>query len=1345
MLITIVIIVLINVTQNKKKEVFYRCGEDDSLNYNIIEIDLKPIDHNSPSYRRRLKEVDEDGFKKFNIYVDMANPKKEIELYEIQNYSDIFINSINKAVETLETLLKVKSLEIDFNLEDDDFDYFGIKYWDKEKFGTEAMNKGINFFSLDIDLVIFVAFEELEERILASSYPAIMNTRNGQPIVGILYINKNLVYPLENVQEYFQSVIIHEFTHILGFSSSHFFFYLDILTVKEDIYYINSQKVLEVAKKYFNCSDIDGIPLEDYEREGTISAHWEARILLGEYMNAIIYPEEQVISEFTLALLEDTGYYKANYYTGGLMRYGKNKGCDFIKNKCVNSSSQINPYFENEFFDSIHSDYGIDNSCSSGRLSRPYNSFWVREFYYNNTNYFQNESIGGWPSADFCPVSEITYEEMMNNSYLGHCSNKGSGEYGAYIQINKDPTYNTSAQMKLITGEMNSDHSFCYLSSLISKEKDNFHYYSNTVRAVCFETFCSSKSLTVKINNDYIVCPREGGKIEIKEYDGYLLCPDYNLICSGTVLCNNMFDCVDKRSEVKEESYLYDYKIKTSQNIDRAEDENANHETNYELSNDGKCPQYCCLCNENKKCNKCKEGYFRVNKEDSIICLSENELKEGYYLDNSIYYECIENCKTCSNKTICEECKFGFTNNENKCIGKIENCKEYKDVNSCKKCKNDFAFKGDERNKCTNLTELEDYYSKDEGISYILCDGNDKEYIQNCKKCNYYNKNLECKECKNEYILLDEEKNKCYSKNTINDNNKEYYFANNTHARTCSKEIKNCNICENENKCLKCEEDFYLLNDITNKCYNISEITPIEEYYLGEDNLTYYSCKNIKFNSFANCRNCTGNNTCSLCNNNYYFVNGNKTQCINLYSLEEGIYQIDPNDTSNMVKCSEIDQNCHKCSFYGECYQCFENSGIFSQSSKCILFKDYYDIDKDLIMYLLGVENWYNYFLDLYVFMDYELPYNFYLIVPIIINISNYSFRNLQESEKIFINFYYYYYNKTEKIAYFDGHLTDYLESIDNLTIDFNNITDSRNNSFKYTINNSYTVYYDYEYTGGFYLDNVTKSIYEVKGIATKGNNFTLILNEDINLEEKEINIQFIETENRSNIIESKCILAKENDNKIPCSVDIKTNKNLIMKDFFYLNKEDKELISINIKKPSKNHLIIEPQTSIENPPSNSIIEPSNSDNKPSSSDYKPSSSDNKPSSSDNKPSSSDNKPSSSDIKPSSSDIKPSSTDITPSSSDIKPSSSDITPSSSDNKTSIKIPIIKSSDNKISGGTIAIIVLCSLILVTLITLITLLIFKRKGKIEPKNVSEINMTDNSLHINNTLNSKIDNKN
>ena len=42
--------------------------------------------------------------------------------------------------------------------------------------------------------------------------------------------------------------------------------------------YINSPKVLEVAKKYFNCETIDGVELENYGGEGSAGFHWEARI-----------------------------------------------------------------------------------------------------------------------------------------------------------------------------------------------------------------------------------------------------------------------------------------------------------------------------------------------------------------------------------------------------------------------------------------------------------------------------------------------------------------------------------------------------------------------------------------------------------------------------------------------------------------------------------------------------------------------------------------------------------------------------------------------------------------------------------------------------------------------------------------------------------------------------------------------------------------------------------------------------------------------------------------------------------------------------------------------------------
>ena len=225
-----------------------------------------------------------------------------------------------------------------------------------------------------------------------------------------------------------ESILIHEITHVLGFSD---YFFANIF---HNVYwekdynginrtYINSTKVLNVAKKYYNCPNIKGVALEDYGFSGTVGSHWEAKILLGDYMNGYTYTDEQVISEFTLALLEDSGYYKANYYTGGLMRYGKHKGCSFLNEPCVDRTNHsINPFFENEYFDSIYSDSLKDPSCSSGRQSRTYYGWWLYPNLSKNYpyfSYFKNRNYGGFAPADYCPVAKGIESEQKDTYYTG--------------------------------------------------------------------------------------------------------------------------------------------------------------------------------------------------------------------------------------------------------------------------------------------------------------------------------------------------------------------------------------------------------------------------------------------------------------------------------------------------------------------------------------------------------------------------------------------------------------------------------------------------------------------------------------------------------------------------------------------------------------------------------------------------------------------------------------------------------------------------------------------------------------------------------------------------------------
>ena len=79
---------------------------------------------------------------------------------------------------------------------------------------------------------------------------------------------------------------------------------------------IKCPKLMNFSKKYFNCTknDFEGIELEEKKVKDICDddlIHWDSRILLGDYMNAFEYVQEQVISEFTIALLEDTDFMKS--------------------------------------------------------------------------------------------------------------------------------------------------------------------------------------------------------------------------------------------------------------------------------------------------------------------------------------------------------------------------------------------------------------------------------------------------------------------------------------------------------------------------------------------------------------------------------------------------------------------------------------------------------------------------------------------------------------------------------------------------------------------------------------------------------------------------------------------------------------------------------------------------------------------------------------------------------------------------------------------------------------------------------------------------------------------------
>ena len=198
---------------------------------------------------------------------------------------------------------------------------------------------------------------------------------------------------------------------------------------------IKSEKVIEYAKKYFACTSLIYLELEDQINFDNLdNCHWDSRILLGEYMTSQPYLADQVISEFTLNLLEDLRFYKTNKYTDGLMKFGKNRSCKFLgydgtvsdpsKSDCQTSQGiLLSPY---EFCQGSNTP-----TWSSGRQSRTY---CVRSpDSPEDADYIRSLGSVSWGrrNADYCPVSD-TYQEDKTNHYVGNCK-LGSNGYGFYI------------------------------------------------------------------------------------------------------------------------------------------------------------------------------------------------------------------------------------------------------------------------------------------------------------------------------------------------------------------------------------------------------------------------------------------------------------------------------------------------------------------------------------------------------------------------------------------------------------------------------------------------------------------------------------------------------------------------------------------------------------------------------------------------------------------------------------------------------------------------------------------------------------------------------------------------
>ena len=405
---------------------------------------------------------------------------------------------------------------------------------------------------------------------LNEQFNPIVNTRESK------YVGTNNENQKENVAQNVNedaikritSIAVHELTHVLGMTSDSLSYFRHPVTGKpltprpftvsmvkcvdgrEGGYYglpsdsvmkesfgmngmrhyeIVTPTVRQVVRNQFNCQKMAGARLENQPTsEDCFGSHWDERLFYTEAMGAIHSNTENALSPLTLALLEDSGWYRANYESKyvSLSTFGHGSGCDFVDGPCI-QNGKLPSYSKDAFCNSsmVLDDAGkiskkSTQTCSSDRTHKTYcdlaDDITKRPLYQSVPKQFQyfedsNMSPLYFKRADYCPMPFLS------------------------------PSSCLAVRNSDIKGERYGPNSRCY--------------ETNQEYSICLDTICNKElnKLQVMIHNITITCDYDGQMHQLPtlpddDDDNIVFeCPRFTLTCphlicpmncAGRGICN---------------------------------------------------------------------------------------------------------------------------------------------------------------------------------------------------------------------------------------------------------------------------------------------------------------------------------------------------------------------------------------------------------------------------------------------------------------------------------------------------------------------------------------------------------------------------------------------------------------------------------------------------------------------------------------------------------------------------------------------------------------------------------------------------------------------------------------
>ncbi|NXJ54357.1 LMLN peptidase, partial [Spizaetus tyrannus] len=412
------------------------------------------------------------------------------------------------------------------------------------------------------NIIAYAAYCQLEAEMDRQVFPL--------PIAGYANLCPNMIST--QAQEFIGmlSTVKHEIIHALGFSAGLFAFYRDddgkpLTTryadglppfneslglyqwsnkvvhkavrlwdvrggkmLRHAVHLLITPRVVEEARKHFNCPILEGMELENQGGMGTELNHWEKRLLENEAMTGS-HTQNRVFSRITLALMEDTGWYKANYSMAEKLDWGRNKGCDFVMKSCkfwIDQKRQkrqlISPYCDTLRSNPLQLTCRQDQRAVAVCNLQKFPKQLPQEYqYFDNLNGVPAEELpyygGSVEIADYCPFSQ---------EFSWHLSGEFQRSSDCRIIENQpDPTKNYGA-------EKYGPNSVCLIqkSAFVMEQCRRKLSYPDWGSG-CYQVSCSPQGLHVWVKDTAYLCSRSGQVLTVSiqmngwMHVGNLICP----------------------------------------------------------------------------------------------------------------------------------------------------------------------------------------------------------------------------------------------------------------------------------------------------------------------------------------------------------------------------------------------------------------------------------------------------------------------------------------------------------------------------------------------------------------------------------------------------------------------------------------------------------------------------------------------------------------------------------------------------------------------------------------------------------------------------------------------------